>query len=218
MKISDELRQQIEQNTEIKQVFFDRAGRHHFNAYPVGDKLYSRHRQPWEEAREEYEIIEIVSRETILEQELEEIIDEFDNSRIRPILAFQIFENNKTFNCMAVVTNLTLTSTAPVTFNMTVLDANNNNTPIAGVLSGLSYNADATQDIAVVDPNDPLSVDIHAVAPQGGTTVTGTGNFVSTLLGTDGKTPAFSGTVTGTLVLVNNIPVAVLKPILAFNQ
>lgn len=138
--------------------------------------------------------------------------------KIRPHLVFNIHFNNKNFNLMAQVTNLTLTSTAPVTLSMTVVDANNANTPIAGVLSGLTYNADATQDIAVVDPADPLSVDIHAVTPQGGSTVTGTGNFVSTLLGPDGTTPAFSGTVTGTLVLVNNIPVAVLNPVLAFNQ
>lgn len=138
--------------------------------------------------------------------------------QIRPHLAFNIHFNNKNFNYMAIISNLTLTSTAPVTLGMAVVDANNANTPIAGVLSGLAYNVDATQDIAVVDPTDPLSVDIHAVAPTGGSTVTGTGNFVSTLLAPDGTTPAFSGTVTGTLVLVNNIPVAVLNPALTFNR
>jgi hypothetical protein len=136
---------------------------------------------------------------------------------IKPILAFNILIHNTNFNYMAIVTNLTLTSVAPVTLNMTVTDGPNG-PQIAGVLSGLAYNVDATQDIAVVDPNDPLSVDIHSVAPQGGSTVTGTGNFVSTLLGSDGVTPAFSGTVTGTLVLVNNVVVAVLNPVLAFNQ
>src|ERR1700748_1052692 len=104
----------------------------------------------------------------------------------RPKLAFNFLLTNTNFTYMAVVTNLTLTSTAPVELSMSVLDANNNNAVIAGTLSGLSYNVDATQDIAVVDPNDPLSVDIHAVAPQGGSTVTATGNFVSTLLGSDG--------------------------------
>src|ERR1700748_511385 len=106
--------------------------------------------------------------------------------KFRPNLAFNLLLTNTNFTYMSVVTNLTLTSTAPVELSMTVLDANNNNSVIAGTLSGLSYNVDATQDIAVVDPNDPLSVDIHAVAPQGGSTVTATGNFVSTLLGSDG--------------------------------
>lgn len=138
--------------------------------------------------------------------------------KIRPVLSFQIFNQNKNFNFMAQVTNLTLTSTAPVTLHMTVVDANNNNAEIAGVLSGLSYNpADAAQDIAVVDPANALDVDVHAVTNTGGTTVTGSGTFVSTLTNTDG-TPAFSGTVTGQLILVNNIPVKVLNPVLAFNQ
>ena len=137
---------------------------------------------------------------------------------LRPKLAFNIFSNNKNFNFMALITGpLTLTSTAPVTLNMTVVDANNNNALIAGTLSGLAYvPADPTQDIAVVDPTVATEVDVHAVTNTGGTTVTGTGTFVSTLQ-TNGV-PAFSGTVTGTLVLVNNIPVAVLNPVLAFNQ
>lgn len=142
-----------------------------------------------------------------------------NRQRMRPKLAFQIFNKNQNLNFMAIATNVTLTSLAPQTFKMTVVDANNNNAEIAGVLSGLSYNpADATQDAAVVDPNDPLEVDIHAVALQGGTSVAGNGNFVSTALQTDGVTPVFSGPVTGTLVLVNNIVVAVLNPVLAFNQ
>lgn len=120
---------------------------------------------------------------------------------------------------MSIVSNLTLTSVAPQTFKMVVVDANNNNLPIGGVLSGLSYNPDdATQDVAVTDPSDPLSVDIHAVSLQGGTKVTGTGQFVSTALQPDNVTPLFSGTVTGTLVLINNIVVAVLNPVLTFNQ
>lgn len=119
---------------------------------------------------------------------------------------------------MSIVTNLTLTSVAPVTLNMVVGDANNNNAPIAGVLSNLTYNVDATQDIAVVDSANPLEVDIHAVSLQGGSTVTATGTFVSTALQADGKTLLFSGTVTGTLVLVNNISVVVLNPVLTFNQ
>jgi len=119
---------------------------------------------------------------------------------------------------MSQVTTLTLLSTAPVTLFMTVVDANNNNAEIAGVLSGLSYTpADPAQDIAVVDPDNALDVDVHAVTNTGGTTVTGSGTFVSTLTNPDG-TPAFSGTVTGQLVLVNNVPVAVLNPVLAFNQ
>jgi len=141
-----------------------------------------------------------------------------EDKKIRPILAFNYFNSNKNLNFMAQVTTLTLTTTSPVELRMSVVDANNNNAEIAGVLSGLSYNADTTQDIAVTDPSDPLSVDIHAVSLQGGTTVTGIGNFVSTALQTDGVTPVFSGTVTGTLVLVNNIVIAVLNPVLAFNQ
>lgn len=122
---------------------------------------------------------------------------------------------------MSIVSNLTLTSLAPQPFKMVVVDANNGNLPIAGVLSNLLYNADAAQDIAVLDPNDPLSVDIHAVALQGGTTVTGTGQFVSTAVNTNPggtSSPVFSGPVTGTLVLVNNIVVAILNPVLTFNQ
>lgn len=160
-----------------------------------------------------------------LEHKLEQGIEDLWNHghpfkrRLRPILIFQYFYHDKNAHFMAQVTNLTLTSVAPVTLNMTVVDANNNNAPIAGILSGLSYNpADATQDIAVPDPSNPLEVDIHAVALQGGTSVAGSGTFVSTAVGTDGKTPLFSGTVTGTLVLVNNIPVAILNPVLAFNQ
>lgn len=147
-------------------------------------------------------------------------IEEFEKRRRRmqPFLAFTHFHHHQTHHYMAQVTSLTLTSAAPVTLNMTVLDANNNNAILAGVLSGLTYDVDATQDIAVLDPNDPLSVDIHAVAPQGGATVTGTGNFVSTLQKADGSGPAFSGQITGTLVLVNNIVVAVLAPFLGFNQ
>jgi len=138
--------------------------------------------------------------------------------KIRPVLAFQLFNQNKNFNSMSQVTTLTLLSTAPVTLFMTVVDANNNNAEIAGVLSGLSYTpADPAQDIAVVDPDNALDVDVHAVTNTGGTTVTGSGTFVSTLTNPDG-TPAFSGTVTGQLVLVNNVPVAVLNPVLAFNQ
>lgn len=140
------------------------------------------------------------------------------HSHIRPVLAFQIFNQNKNFNYMAIVSNLTLTSTAPVTLSMTVVDANNGNAEIAGVLSGLTYSvSDPSQDVAVVDPTNPLEVDIHAVSNSGGSSVTGSGTFVSTLKDTNGN-PAFSGTVTGTLVLVNNIPVAVLNPVLAFNQ
>jgi hypothetical protein len=138
--------------------------------------------------------------------------------QIQPILVFTFFVNNKNFNFMSIVTNLTLTSVAPVTLNMVVGDANNNNAPIAGVLSNLTYNVDATQDIAVVDSANPLEVDIHAVSLQGGSTVTATGTFVSTALQADGKTLLFSGTVTGTLVLVNNISVVVLNPVLTFNQ
>ena len=218
MHISDELRQYVSDNPHIEKVYFDRAGHHHFNVHSYAGKLYSRQRQEFEEDREDYEISVILTREQILEQELEEVIEHDRKSKMRPVLTFQYFFNNKNLNFMAIITNLTLTSTAPVTFKMDVNDANNNNAVIAGVLSGLSYNADAAQDIAIVDPSDPLSVDIHAVAPQGGTTVTATGNFVSTLQKTDNSGPAFSGTVTGTLILVNNVPVAVLNPVLTFNQ
>lgn len=138
--------------------------------------------------------------------------------KIRPKLAFVYYYNNLNLNFMSIVTSLTLTSLAPQTFKMIVVDANNANSPIGGVLSGLTYNADATQDIAVVDPADPLSVDIHAVSQQGGTAVTGSGTFVSTALQPDGVTPLVNGIVTGTLVLVNNIVVAIVNPVLTFNQ
>lgn len=142
--------------------------------------------------------------------------------KIRPRLVFNLFNSNTNLTFMAQVTTLTLVSPAPVALSMTVADANNGNAPIAGTLSGLTYTpADPTQDIAVVDPSDATEVDVHAVTNTGGTTVAASGTFVSTLTITnpDGSTsPAFSGTVTGSLILVNNIPVAVLNPILVFNQ
>jgi hypothetical protein len=137
---------------------------------------------------------------------------------IKPILAFNYLINNTNLNFMAVVTSLTLTSAAPVQLFMTVIDQNGN--AIAGVLSGLSYAvADPTQDIAVVDPTVATDVDVHAVSNTGGTTVIATGTFVSTLLGTDGVTPVFSGPLTSpALTLTNNITVTTLTPVLAFNQ
>lgn len=172
------------------------------------------------EVKEDKHIIDkLLRNESDLIELLGRLIPEQSQpGKIRPILSFKLFINNKNFNFMAQIKSLTLISTAPVTLSVTVVDATTG-IEIAGVLSGLAYNpADATQDIAVVDPVNPLDVDVHAVSNTGGTTVTGTGNFVSTLKGADGVTPAFSGTVTGTLVLVNNIPVAVLNPVLAFNQ
>jgi hypothetical protein len=138
--------------------------------------------------------------------------------QIRPILAFNISNKNKNLNFMAVVTSLNLTSPAPVQLFMTVVDPSGN--VIAGVASGFSYAvADPTQDIAVVDPTLPADVDIHAVSSTGGTTVTPSANFVSTLLQVDGKTPVFSGPITGpALTLTNNIPVTTLSPSLAFNE
>jgi hypothetical protein len=135
-----------------------------------------------------------------------------------PKLAFNISIKNKNLNFMAVVTSLNLTSAAPVQLFMTVVDASGN--PIAGVLSGLSYAvADPTADVAVVDSTTPTDGDIHAVSSTGGTSVTPSGTFVSTLLQADGVTPVFSGPVTGpALTLTNNIPVTTLTPSLAFNQ
>lgn len=149
---------------------------------------------------------------------IEELIPHHSH-RIRPILAFNILINNTNLNFMAVVTSLNLTSTAPVQLFMTVVDQTTGNV-IAGVASGFSYAvADSTQDIAVVDPTTPEDVDIHAVSNTGGTTVVPTAQFVSTLLGPDGKTPAFSGPITGpALTLTNNIVVTTLNPVLAFNQ
>jgi len=135
-----------------------------------------------------------------------------------PRLAFNILINNKNLNFMAVVTSLNLTSAAPVQLFMTVVDPSGN--PIAGVATGYAYAvADPTQDIAVVDPTLPADVDIHAVSGSGGTSVTPTANFVSTLKQADGVTPVFSGPITGpALTLTNNIPVTTLSPSLAFNQ
>lgn len=150
-----------------------------------------------------------------------EIIINFGEERphkLKPKLAFNHFNNNKNFNYMAQITSLTLISTAPVTLSMTVVDANNGNAEIAGTLTGLTYTpADPAQDIAVVDPAVATEVDVHAVTNTGGTSIAASGTFVSTLTKADG-TPAFSGSVTGTLALVNNVPVAVLNPVLAFNQ
>jgi hypothetical protein len=137
---------------------------------------------------------------------------------IRPELVFTHLHHHKNFNYMAIISSLTLTSVAPVTLSMSVVDANNNNALIAGTLSGLAYTpTDSAQDIAVPDLTVATDVDIHAVTDTGGTTITAIGTFVSTSLNPDG-TPKVNGKVTGTLVLVNNIPVAVLNPVLAFNQ
>jgi hypothetical protein len=140
--------------------------------------------------------------------------------KLRPVLAFNILNNNSNYNFMAVLSSLTLTSTAPVTLFMTVLDSSNGNALIAGALTGLAYTpADPTQDLAVVDPTTATDVDIHAVSPSGGTTLAATGTFVSTLLQADNVTPVFSGPVSGTLTIVNNVVVAAtMTPVLAFNQ
>jgi hypothetical protein len=171
-----------------------------------------------------HKLIEELKRlEHRLEAEFEEL--EIDlglfKKKMRPTLVFNIFENNKNYNFMGVVTSLNLTSPAPVQLFMTVLDSANGNTPIAGVATLYAYAvADPTQDIAVVDPTTPADVDIHAVSNTGGTSVTPTANFVSTLLQADGVTPVFSGPITGpALVLTNNVVVAVaMAPVLAFNQ
>lgn len=142
----------------------------------------------------------------------------YKHKKLRPHLVFHHFHHHKNYNYMAIVTSLNLTSLAPVELTVSVADANNGNAPIAGILSGLTYTpADPAQDIAVVDESDPLGVDIHAVSLQGGTSVTGSGTFVSTALNPDG-TPVLSGTMTGTLVITNNVVVAVLNPVLVFNQ
>lgn len=120
---------------------------------------------------------------------------------------------------MAIVSNLTLTSVAPVELSMSVVDANNNNAVIAGVLSGLTYSpTDATQDLAVPDTTNLLGVDIHAVSLTGGTSLVATGLFVSTALQADGVTPVVNATLTATLVIVNAVVVAALNPTLVFNQ
>jgi hypothetical protein len=100
------------------------------------------------------------------------------------------------------------------------LDTSNGNALVAGALTGLAYTpADPTQDLAVVDPTTTTDVDIHAVSSTGGTTLAATGQFTSTLLQADGKTPVFSGPVSGTLTIVNNVVVAAtMTPVLAFNQ
>lgn len=139
--------------------------------------------------------------------------------KIKPTLVFNYFINNTNFNSMAVISSLTLTSTAPVTLNMTVIDQNGNQ--IAGTLSGLSYAVgDPTQDIAVVDPTVATEVDIHAVSLTGGTGVTPTGTFVSTAFQSDGVTPVLSGTVTGPALALTNAVVVppTVTGTLVFNQ
>jgi|SRR5580693_8797000 hypothetical protein len=140
--------------------------------------------------------------------------------KMHPRLAFNTIIQNTNFNYMAVISSLTLTTTAPVQLFMTVLDSSNGNALVAGALTGLSYTpADPTQDLAVVDPAVATDVDIHAVSATGGTVVTANGTFVSTLLKSDNVTPVFSGPVTGTLTIVNNVVVsATMTPVLAFNQ
>lgn len=178
------------------------------------------------EAGEKTEIIELmvytIGTMARLSQTQAEIIEKIiapeHRHEIRPLLAFNIFINNKNFNFMSVVTNVNLTSTAPLQLFMTVVDPSGN--VIAGVATGFAYVVgDPTQDIAVADNDLPADVDIHAVSSTGGTTITPTANFVNTLLGPDGKTPVFSGPITGpALTLTNNIPVTTLTPSLAFNQ
>lgn len=163
--------------------------------------------------------VNVTVNETIIN---ETVIIEEENPHqhgLKPILRFNIFINNKNFNFMPVVTSLNLTSAAPVQLFMTVVDPSGN--LIAGVATAYAYAVgDPTADIAVVDGTVPADVDIHAVSGTGGTSVTPTANFVSTLLQADGLTPVFSGPITGpALAVTNNIPpVTTLTPSLAFNQ
>lgn len=66
MKISDELRQHIQDNPNIQEVHFNKRGQHFFNAYPFGRKLFARLRHEFEELKEDYEIVETWTRERIL--------------------------------------------------------------------------------------------------------------------------------------------------------
>ncbi|HLZ17462.1 MAG TPA: hypothetical protein VKQ08_10500 [Cyclobacteriaceae bacterium] len=103
MHISDDLRQYVAANPHIGKVYFDKAGNHHFNVHEHQGKFYSR---LFEEAREDYEICEILSREQILEQELGELIEDRhhrEHQRTKLVLTTSL--NNFKFTFMALQLN-----------------------------------------------------------------------------------------------------------------
>lgn len=95
MKISADLYQYVSDNPHIEKVYFDRDGHHHFNVYSHKGKLYSRQRQEFEEAREDYEISVILTREQILEQELGEIISRKHSGQSVKQISYVIINNKK---------------------------------------------------------------------------------------------------------------------------
>jgi hypothetical protein len=75
MEISAELRQHLEENPNIPQVYFNKRGQHFFNAYSFGGKLFSRLANAWEDLTGDYEIVQQLTRDQILQEEIEEIQD-----------------------------------------------------------------------------------------------------------------------------------------------
>jgi hypothetical protein len=131
-----------------------------------------------------------------------------------PKLVFTFF-NNKNYHPMAILNSLTLTDRNPVTLHLSVVDENNKNAVIPGVLSNILVSpGDATKDTAILNPTVAQGVDVEAVSADGGTTVNATGDFKSDAAKPDG-TPEVSGNFSAVLTVVNNI---VVKAAMVFNQ
>lgn len=113
------------------------------------------------------------------------------------------------------IKNLTLENHDPKTLALSVVDANNKNAVIPGVLSNiLVVVSDASQDTAGPNADNPTAaIDVEALTDTGGTDVTVTADFTSTETNPD-STPKVSGPVSGVITLLNNI---VVKAVLAFD-
>lgn len=134
------------------------------------------------------------------------------HQQIKPKLAFLFKHKNN--NQMKVVSSLTLTSLVAQVLALMIIDMNNNNAPIPGVLSGISVSpADPTQDSASSD--DAGNVTVDAITQTGGTVVNASATFASTKLLPDGVTPVVAGSFSAQLTLVNNV---VVNAALAFTQ
>lgn len=156
MHISDELRQYVSDNPHIDKVYFDQTGHHHFNAYPHKGKLYSRQRQEFEEAREDYEISVILTREQILEQELEEVKESLKGQKVRQV-SYVIINNQKYIPMGNQVIQLPQAGQPAVAYP--VLDALVDATslqPIPGAVATLVSRTVNNSAVAVIDSNGNL--------------------------------------------------------------
>lgn len=134
-------------------------------------------------------------------------------NRVVPKLVF-LHSKYKT-NRMQPVSSLTLTSLAPVTLTLAVIDENNNNQVIPGTLSNIKpVVGDPAQDSAVADSGGASEVAFGAITRTGGTTVNTTADFVSEEKDANGS-PIVSGNFPCTLTIVNNV---VVKAALTFMQ